>query len=213
MLPRPLLVVLLILNTIVLLGQIWPEGAPPFARTVNIAFLIASMATLAVLLRGHRPAANKATGNRRRTVADPREPASTDSSNALVYEGSIPVADTAYRHTDLVDDVYAEVDIPGLDAVVSRAPSLTFTLDYPFDQPFHGRVTGVQGITLRHIIDAVRDAYRHMYEATSVEDIAHLANKAVTGKYGTAVHVIDDLVIERIVLDHRQNTLAIDIGS
>jgi hypothetical protein len=31
MIPRPLLVVLM--------GQIWPEGASPFARIVNIAFL------------------------------------------------------------------------------------------------------------------------------------------------------------------------------
>ncbi len=32
-------VVLLVLNAVVLLGQLWPEGAPPFARGVNIAFL------------------------------------------------------------------------------------------------------------------------------------------------------------------------------
>ena len=37
-----LLWVLVILNSIVLLGQIWPEGAPPFARGVNIAFLTVS---------------------------------------------------------------------------------------------------------------------------------------------------------------------------
>jgi hypothetical protein len=34
-----LLIILLLLNTMVLAGQIWPEGAPPFARTVNIIFL------------------------------------------------------------------------------------------------------------------------------------------------------------------------------
>lgn len=38
-----LLVVLLILNAIVLLGQLWPEGAPPFARVVNIIFLALSL--------------------------------------------------------------------------------------------------------------------------------------------------------------------------
>jgi len=37
-----IIIVLLILNSVVLLGQIWPEGVPPFARTVNIIFLIAS---------------------------------------------------------------------------------------------------------------------------------------------------------------------------
>lgn len=37
------LIILLILNIVVLIGQIWPEGAPPFARTVNITFLVLSM--------------------------------------------------------------------------------------------------------------------------------------------------------------------------
>jgi hypothetical protein len=34
-----LLIALLALNSIVLVGQLWPEGVPPFARYVNIAFL------------------------------------------------------------------------------------------------------------------------------------------------------------------------------
>lgn len=33
-------VVLLVMNAMVLLGQVWPEGAPPFARGANIAFLV-----------------------------------------------------------------------------------------------------------------------------------------------------------------------------
>lgn len=37
-----ILIVLLILNAVVLLGQLWPEGAPPFASKVNIVFLVAS---------------------------------------------------------------------------------------------------------------------------------------------------------------------------
>lgn len=52
MIPRLLLMVLLVLNFIVLVGQIWPAGAPPFARAVNIAFLVASLAVLAFMLRG-----------------------------------------------------------------------------------------------------------------------------------------------------------------
>jgi len=40
---KPLILVLLMLNIIVLLGQLWPEGAPPFARFVNIAFLAATL--------------------------------------------------------------------------------------------------------------------------------------------------------------------------
>lgn len=40
---KPIIIILLILNIIVLLGQVWPEGAPPFARTVNIIFLAGSL--------------------------------------------------------------------------------------------------------------------------------------------------------------------------
>lgn len=39
---KTILIILLILNAVVLLGQIWPEGVPPFARVVNIIFLIGS---------------------------------------------------------------------------------------------------------------------------------------------------------------------------
>lgn len=35
--------VLIVLNIVVLLGQVYPEGAPPFARVVNILFLILSL--------------------------------------------------------------------------------------------------------------------------------------------------------------------------
>ena len=48
--PRMVVLVLLILNAIVLLGQLWPAGAPPFARTVNIAFLSASLCYFALAL-------------------------------------------------------------------------------------------------------------------------------------------------------------------
>lgn len=40
---RIIAIVLIILNSIVLLGQVWPEGAPPFARVVNIIFLVLSL--------------------------------------------------------------------------------------------------------------------------------------------------------------------------
>ena len=41
---RPgVLIVLVILNCLVLLGQLWPEGAPPFARAINILFLLLSL--------------------------------------------------------------------------------------------------------------------------------------------------------------------------
>lgn len=40
---RVILIVLIILNIVVLLGQLWPEGAPPFARIVNVIFLVSSL--------------------------------------------------------------------------------------------------------------------------------------------------------------------------
>lgn len=48
------LIVLIILNAIVLLGQVWPEGAPPFARTVNILFLIGSLLYFVIALAGKK---------------------------------------------------------------------------------------------------------------------------------------------------------------
>jgi len=40
---KTILIILILLNTVVLMGQIYPEGAPPFAGIVNIVFLIFSL--------------------------------------------------------------------------------------------------------------------------------------------------------------------------
>ena len=48
---KTLMLVLMVLNSIVLLGQVWPEGAPPFARVVNIVFLAANLAFLVTAWR------------------------------------------------------------------------------------------------------------------------------------------------------------------
>lgn len=48
---RGILIVLIVLNCVVLLGQIAPESAPPFARGVNIAFLVLSLAWFVRSLR------------------------------------------------------------------------------------------------------------------------------------------------------------------
>lgn len=40
---RVALAILVLLNCVVLLGRLWPEGAPPFAATVDIIFLVASL--------------------------------------------------------------------------------------------------------------------------------------------------------------------------
>jgi hypothetical protein len=47
---RAQLSTLILLNAVVLLGQLWPEGAPPFGRVVNIAFLVASLVFFGRLL-------------------------------------------------------------------------------------------------------------------------------------------------------------------
>ena len=49
---KTLIIVLLILNVVVLLGQIWPEGAPPFAHAVNLVFLFGSLIFFISQLRG-----------------------------------------------------------------------------------------------------------------------------------------------------------------
>lgn len=48
---KPIIIVLLLLNIVVLLGQVWPEGAPPFARTVNIIFMSGSLLFFIYALR------------------------------------------------------------------------------------------------------------------------------------------------------------------
>ena len=45
-----IIVVLLAGNALVLLGQLWPEGVPPFAREVNILVLAANLVFLLSLL-------------------------------------------------------------------------------------------------------------------------------------------------------------------
>jgi len=45
------LIVLLVFNAIVLMGQLWPEGTPPFARVVNVATLAGNLIFFISLLR------------------------------------------------------------------------------------------------------------------------------------------------------------------
>lgn len=56
---RAVLSALIVVNVMVLLGQVWPAGAPPFARVVNIGFLIASLGYFlrAITDSGSRPPA------------------------------------------------------------------------------------------------------------------------------------------------------------
>jgi hypothetical protein len=45
------LIILLVLNVLVLLGQLWPAAAPPFARTVNLIFLTSSLVYFALAVK------------------------------------------------------------------------------------------------------------------------------------------------------------------
>ena len=127
-----------------------------------------------------------------------------------IYDGDIAIDAHNYVQTVMRGSDEVEEAIPRLDDVVSKAPRIEFTLDYPFEKPFTGSVAG--DITLRRIVDAVRAGFRHMYEGTTQRDIPKMYNKDVSGPYGRAFHVIGDLVIERIDLcDDRW--LDISIGS
>jgi len=51
---KTIITILLILNAIVLLGQIWPAGAPPFARIVNLLTLVANVIFFMVLWKDNK---------------------------------------------------------------------------------------------------------------------------------------------------------------
>jgi hypothetical protein len=115
-----------------------------------------------------------------------------------IFEGSITVNSSDYRHSVARGDDFVDEPIDGLNIALSKSAQVRFTLDYPFERPFAGVVTG--DITLRRTIDAIRAGFRQMYQGTTQRDIPGTYNKDVTGPYGRAFHVIDDLVIQRIVL-------------
>ncbi|HRE75360.1 MAG TPA: hypothetical protein PK637_03545 [Flavobacteriales bacterium] len=48
---KAILIVMLVLNAIVLLGQLWPEGAPPFAGIVNLITLGLNLVMFLILFR------------------------------------------------------------------------------------------------------------------------------------------------------------------
>lgn len=127
-----------------------------------------------------------------------------------VYDGGARVQDTTWVHTVDQNGEYVEEAISGLDDVIAKGKSFTFTLDYPFEKPFTGRVEGE--LTRRKAIDAIRAGFRKMFEVSKIEDIPGMANKRVTGPYGEGFHEIGDLYIEHIELCDG-STLQISMGS
>lgn len=49
---RTFILILLVLNIIVLIGQLWPEGVPPFANVVNMITLGLNISFLMTLIKG-----------------------------------------------------------------------------------------------------------------------------------------------------------------
>jgi hypothetical protein len=105
---------------------------------------------------------------------------------------------------------YALAPIEKIDDVIPNVTKLKFTLDYPFEKPFTGEVSGK--ITLRKIIDAIRAGFRTMYAGAVEKPIPGMMNRDVRGKYGASFHAMSDLVIEGIELCEG-GVLDISIGS
>jgi hypothetical protein len=59
---RIFIIILLVLNAVVLLGQIWPEGAPPFAKIVNLITLGLNVSFLLTLIKS--PGLHHREGNK-----------------------------------------------------------------------------------------------------------------------------------------------------
>jgi len=181
-------------------------------------FLLASVATAALLScrsDGSKPSSQSPGANTSSpepaVEADPaaeiqqseqraaaRDAARVCERPTAVYAGSIAVNSSDYVHSVARGDDVVAQPIEGLDRIVSTSTRVEFVLEYPFEKPFRGAVTGE--ITLRRTIDAIRAGFRTMYEGTTQRDIPGMHNKKVTGPYGRAFHVIDDLVIEKIDL-------------
>jgi hypothetical protein len=60
---RVFLWILLSMNCLVLLGQVWPQGAPPFAGTVSLAFHVLTFILLVSLLFGRKGRDKTPLGN------------------------------------------------------------------------------------------------------------------------------------------------------
>src|SRR5262249_42714317 len=106
----------------------------------------------------------------------------------VVYEGSVAVNASDYTHPVARGDDYVDVEIEGLDDLVTRVSCLRFTLDYPFDKPYAGTVIGDAGVSLRQIIDAIRTGFRVIYRGAAHTEVPRLLNQIVDGDYGRAFH-------------------------
>ena len=110
-----------------------------------------------------------------------------------IYDGQIAVADADYIHpTEDDEGQLVEAEVEGLDAPVTPRAVLRFRVDHPFAQELGGEARGdggAGGVNLRHVIDAVRAAYRGM------------DRDAVAG-----------LAIETIELDEEAGTFEVVVG-
>jgi hypothetical protein len=104
------------------------------------------------------------------------------------------------RYWDDANDVW--MDMPpdyGIE-LLQREPTLKFTITYPLTNPYEVELVHEDGTpwTRRQFIDAVLEAYKHVY--ASEEDPGHipgmLNRKTSTGRFGIWGHDISDLVFE-----------------
>ena len=117
-----------------------------------------------------------------------------------LYSGSIGVADDDYMELASEDGgPPEEVPIEGLDDVLTELTQVELILDHPFEHPHSARLSGDDGITLRQVIDAVRQGFRTMYQSR--------------GAYGEVFHPITDVVIETIILDDEKKTITLEVGT
>jgi hypothetical protein len=115
----------------------------------------------------------------------------------VIFDGALRVGGDDYFH--FVDDVGTEAEVEDLDVQVTLLPAVQFWLDYPFATELAGTVRAEGGITLRQVIDAIRAGYRTMYRGAAARDVA--------------AHTIEDIYIERIVLDEETGDLDVVVGS
>lgn len=99
------------------------------------------------------------------------------------------------------------IPVTNLDAIwkgdtSSLPPNKTYTLtiDYPLDKPAKFKIsTGKNGLSFLSLLKRIGSLYKKVYEN---ED-----------KYGVWGHVIDDLQLEGIDINHKKNTIDLYIGS
>lgn len=92
------------------------------------------------------------------------------------------------------------------DEICISHETLTLVVGYPFAGQFAVtvRASAVAGFTRAGLFRQLVRVYTAMYDGAKVSSVEHLDNKHVDSpRFGTAWHVLDELVIEEILLQPR----------